>query len=54
MAERSTTVPRLSADRTPVETPPITQRMTAPPASERVTGSQSISSGNTSCSVLKE
>lgn len=54
IAERSSTVPRLRAEMTPVATPPMTHRTTSAWASERVTGSQSVSSGHTSCSVLKE
>ncbi len=54
IAARSKNDRRLNADRTPTETPKITQITAAPTASEKVTGARSISSGNTACRVRKE
>ncbi len=54
IAARSTTVPRFSAETTPVVTPMRSQSTAAPRTMERVTGIRSTSMVQTSCSVLKE
>lgn len=54
MKKRSRKEPRLSADRTPVATPVVTQMTAAPMASEKVTGMRSVICGHTSMCDLKE
>ena len=51
---RSNRLPRRSADSTPIDTPPISQRIAAPTASDNVTGSADISCGQTGCWLRKE
>ncbi len=47
IASRSQIVPRLSAERTPIETPMISQMVAAPTISESVLGVRSIISSRT-------
>jgi hypothetical protein len=54
IATRSTTVPRLRAETTPVETPMSSHRIAAPMTMDRVTGKASTSIAETSCSVRNE
>ena len=54
MENRSNRVPRLSAETTPIDTPPTSQRIAAPMASEMVTGKPLTICGQTGCWLLKE
>ena len=54
MENRSNRVPRLSAEITPIATPPTSHRIAAPMASEMVTGRLLTICGQTGCSDLKE
>jgi hypothetical protein len=51
---RSKTLPRFSAEMTPVATPPSSQSTAAPAASDIVTGSRSSRSGRTGLRVMNE
>lgn len=51
---RSTALPRLSAEITPVVTPNSSQITAAPPARDSVTGSRSSRSGQTGVWLMKE
>ena len=51
---RSKRVPRLSAETTPIATPPTSQSIAAPMASEMVTGKLLTICGQTGCWDLKE
>ena len=51
---RSNRVPRLSAEITPIATPPTSHKIAAPTASETVTGRPATSIGQTGCWFLKE
>ena len=51
---RSNRVPRLSAEMTPMATPPTSQMTAAPMASERVTGRSLTICGQTGCWVRNE
>ena len=51
---RSKSVPRRSAESTPIDTPPTSHSTDAPMASESVTGTSLIICGHTGCWVRKE
>ena len=51
---RSNTVPRFSAEITPIVTPPTSHRIAAPIARETVTGRAVTIIGQTGCWFLKE
>ena len=51
---RSKMLPRRSADSTPMDTPPISQSMDAPMASDSVTGASLTSCGQTGCWLRNE
>ena len=51
---RSKSVPRRSAESTPIDTPPISQSTAAPMASESVTGRSLTICGHTGCWLRNE